>query len=48
MKKHWDQIGQYVTCPTKHKCKSKNQNLSHQQIGHNDLIGFQTPLQYDF
>ncbi len=31
MKHHWDQIGQHVTCPTKHKCKSKNQKLPYQQ-----------------
>jgi hypothetical protein len=31
MRHHWDQIGQHVTCPTKHKCKSKNQKLPYQQ-----------------
>ncbi len=48
MRKHWDQIGQYITCPTKHKCNFLKKNLSYQQIEHNDLIGFQTPLQSDF
>ncbi len=48
MRNHWNQIGQHATCSTKHKCKSKNQNLSYQQAQYNDLIGFQTPLQYDF
>ncbi len=48
MRDHWNQIGQHATCSTKHKCKSKNQNLSYQQAQYNDLIGFQTPLQYDF
>ncbi len=47
IRNHWDQIGQHVTYSTKHKCKSKNQNMSYQQGQHNDLIGFQTPFQYD-
>jgi hypothetical protein len=41
MKKHWDQIGQHVTCPIKHKCKSKNQHMLYQQAQHSDLIGLQ-------
>jgi hypothetical protein len=43
MKKHWDQIGQHVICPIKHKCKFKNQNM--QQAQHSDLIGLQIPFQ---
>ncbi len=39
MRGHWDQFEQHATCPTKHKCKSKNQNLPYQ---HSDLIGLQT------
>jgi hypothetical protein len=31
MKGHWNQIKQHATCPTKHKCKSKNQNMPYQQ-----------------
>jgi len=30
MRCHWDQIGQHVTCPIEHKCKSKNQKLPYQ------------------
>ncbi len=41
MRGHWDQFEQYATWPTKHKCKSKNQNMSCQQAQHNDLIDFQ-------
>ncbi len=37
-----NQIGQHATCLTKHKCKSKNQNLAYQQAQQSDLIGFQT------
>jgi hypothetical protein len=33
MRKCWDQIG-HVTCPTKHKCKSKNKKLSYKQAQH--------------
>jgi hypothetical protein len=47
MRSHWHQIGQHATCPTKYKCKSKNQNLSYQQVQPSDLIGLQTPLQFD-
>jgi hypothetical protein len=39
MRGHWDQFEQHVTCPTKYKCKFKNQNLPYQ---HSDLIGLQT------
>ncbi len=35
---HWNQIWQGAICPTKHKCKCKNQNLSYQQAQNNDLI----------
>jgi len=48
MKGHWNQIGQHATCPTKHKCKFKNQIISYLQIQHGDLIGLQIPLQFDF
>jgi hypothetical protein len=44
MRKRWDQIG-HVTCPTIHKCKSKNKNLSYKQAQQCDLIGLQTHLQ---
>jgi hypothetical protein len=36
---HWDQIGQHAICPTKHKCKFKNQIMPYQQAQHNDLVG---------
>jgi hypothetical protein len=47
MRGYWDQIGQHLICFTKHKCKSKNQNMSCQQAQYNDLIDFQTPFQFD-
>jgi hypothetical protein len=47
MRGHWNQIGEHATCLTKHKSKSKNQNLPYEQTQHNDLIGFQTHLQFD-
>jgi hypothetical protein len=31
MKGHWNQIKQHATCPTKHKCKSKYQNMPYQE-----------------
>jgi hypothetical protein len=37
-----NQIGQHATCLTKHKCKSKNQNLTYRQAQHNNIVGFQT------
>jgi hypothetical protein len=43
MRNHWDQIGQHATCIIKYKCK----NMPYQQTQHNDLIGFQIPLQFD-
>ncbi len=46
MKRHWDQIGQHVTCPIKHKCKFKNQNMLYQQVQHIDLIGLPIPFQF--
>jgi hypothetical protein len=30
MRGHCDQIVQHATCPTKHKCKFKNQKLTYQ------------------
>jgi hypothetical protein len=39
MRGHWNQIGQHAICLTKHKCKSKNQIISYQQVQHGDLIG---------
>ncbi len=47
MRVHWNQFGQHATCSTKHKSKFKNQNLSYQQAQNDDLIDFQTHLQYD-
>jgi hypothetical protein len=47
MKKHWDQIGQHVTCPIKHKSKSKYLNMLYQQTQHSDLISLQIPFQFD-
>ncbi len=47
MKGHWDEIGHQAICPNKDKSKSKNLNLSYQQVEHSDIIGLQTSLQSD-